>query len=129
MNPVVHFEMPAEDRKRMSDFYTKTFGWETNQLGKEMGDYVVVMTGKSDKKGPIERNMINGGFYQKKADMPAQYPSVVIAVDNLKAHMKKVEAAGGKILGTPWEIPGVGSYISFVDTEGNRVSMLQPVAM
>jgi predicted enzyme related to lactoylglutathione lyase len=25
MNPVVHFEMPAEDRKRMADFYTKVF--------------------------------------------------------------------------------------------------------
>lgn len=22
MDPVVHFEMPAEDRKRMADFYT-----------------------------------------------------------------------------------------------------------
>jgi predicted enzyme related to lactoylglutathione lyase len=27
MNPVVHFEMPANDRKRMADFYTKVFGW------------------------------------------------------------------------------------------------------
>lgn len=28
MNPVVHFEMPAEDKKRMSKFYTKAFGWQ-----------------------------------------------------------------------------------------------------
>ncbi len=26
-------------------------------------------------------------------------------------------------------IPGVGDYVSFFDTEGNRVSMLQPNAM
>jgi hypothetical protein len=25
------------------------------------------------------------------------------------------------------EIPGVGKYVSFFDTEGNRVSMLQPL--
>jgi predicted enzyme related to lactoylglutathione lyase len=25
------------------------------------------------------------------------------------------------------EIPGVGSYVSFFDTEGNRVSLLQPI--
>jgi predicted enzyme related to lactoylglutathione lyase len=25
------------------------------------------------------------------------------------------------------EIPGVGRYVSFTDTEGNRVSMLQPI--
>ena len=33
MNPVVHFEMPAEDSKRMSEFYTKTFGWKANDMG------------------------------------------------------------------------------------------------
>ena len=39
MNPVVHFEMPAEDRKRMADFYTKVFGWKIQQLGEDMGNY------------------------------------------------------------------------------------------
>jgi uncharacterized protein len=41
--------------------------------------------------------------------------------------MKKVTKAGGKALGEPMEIPGVGQYASFIDTEGNRVSMLQPI--
>ncbi len=62
----------------------------------------------------------------KSNDKPAQYPSVVIAVEDIKEHMKKVEEAGGKVLGEPWDIPGVGLYVSFIDTEGNRVSMLQP---
>jgi predicted enzyme related to lactoylglutathione lyase len=31
------------------------------------------------------------------------------------------------VLGEPMEIPGVGQYVSFIDTEGNRVSMLQPI--
>jgi len=30
------------------------------------------------------------------------------------------------VLGEPMEIPGVGPYVSFYDTEGNRVSLLQP---
>ena len=42
MNPVVHFEMPAEDRKRMADFYTKVFGWKTQQIGEDMGNYVLI---------------------------------------------------------------------------------------
>jgi hypothetical protein len=37
MNPVVHFEIPAKDRKRMADFYTQVFGWRTQMLGPEMG--------------------------------------------------------------------------------------------
>ena len=65
-------------------------------------------------------------FFTKSDDMPAQYPSVVVAVDDINDSMKKVMKSGGKVLGEPMEIPGVGQYVSFYDTEGNRVSMLQP---
>jgi predicted enzyme related to lactoylglutathione lyase len=125
-NPVVHFEMPAEDRKRMADFYTKAFGWQTRELGAEMGNYVLATTTETDETGPKKPGTINGGFFTKSADMPAQYPSVVIAVDDIKRSMSKVTEAGGRVLGEPMEIPGVGQYVSFFDTEGNRVSMLQP---
>ena len=47
--------------------------------------------------------------------------------------LKKVEEAGGKVIGgnpskpgEPGEIPGVGLYCVFIDTEGHRMSMLQP---
>ena len=127
MDPVVHFEMPAEDRKRMAEFYQKTFGWQTQLLGPEMGEYVVVTTTETDNGRPKQPGAINGGFFPKKPDWPAQYPSVVIAVDDIKASMKKVTDAGGKVLGDTMEIPGVGQYVSFFDTEGNRVSLLQPL--
>ncbi len=126
MNPVIHFEMPAEDRKRMSDFYTNVFGWQTQQMGSDFGDYVVVTTTESTDKGPIKPGAINGGFYQKTDDPALQHPSIVISVDNINEHIKKVEQAGGKISGEIQNIPGVGQYVSFLDTEGNRVGMLQP---
>jgi len=127
MNPVVHFEMPAENRDRIAEFYTKAFGWKTQMLGEEIGNYVLATTAESDEKGhPKRPGAINGGFYPKKNDMPAQYPSVVIAVDDIKQAMKKVTDAGGKVLGEPMEIPGIGQYVAFFDTEGNRLSMLQP---
>jgi uncharacterized protein len=126
MNPVVHFEMPAEDRNRMADFYANAFGWKTQQLGEDMGNYVLATTTDSDEKGPKKPGAINGGFFQKTDDKPAQYPSVVIAVDNIKEHMMKVEKSGGKVLGEPWDISGIGLYVSFFDTEGNRVGMIQP---
>jgi predicted enzyme related to lactoylglutathione lyase len=127
MNPVVHFEMPAEDRERMAGFYSKVFGWQTQMMGPEMGDYVVVTTTESDESGPKAPGAINGGFFPKKEDWPAQYPSVVIAVDDIRESMKRVADGGGKVLGEPMEIPGVGEYVSFVDTEGNRVSLLKPL--
>lgn len=127
MNPVVHFEMPYDDRKRMAKFYESAFGWKTQVLGEEMGDYVLVTTAVSDAKPGTPAGAINGGFYPKKPDWPAQHPSIVIAVDDIKVSARKVTKAGGKVLGEPMEIPGVGHYVSFTDTEGNRVSMLQPV--
>lgn len=127
MNPVVHFEMPAENRERMAKFYSKAFGWQTELLGPEQGDYVMVTTTESDENGPKKPGAINGGFFPKKQDWPAQNPSVVISVEDIKASMSKVTDAGGKVLGEPMEIPGVGQYVSFFDTEGNRASLLQPV--
>ena len=127
MHPVVHFEIPADDRKRACDFYGKVFGWQTKQLGQEMGNYVLVTTTESDEQGPIRRAAINGGLYQKQAGKPMQYPSVVIPVEDIKEHMMIVEKAGGKILGEPWDIPGYGIYVSFLDSEGNRIGMMQPI--
>jgi predicted enzyme related to lactoylglutathione lyase len=125
MYPVVHFEMPAEDRGRMAAFYQKAFGWKTQMLGKDMGEYVVVTTAENDAKPGAPAGAINGGFFPKKPDWPAQYPSIVIAVDDIKAAMGRVAKAGGKVLGEPIEIPEVGTYVSFLDTEGNRASVLQ----
>jgi len=61
-----------------------------------------------------------------KTDWPAQYPSVVIGVEDIQAAMSRVTNAGGEVLGHPMEIPGVGKYVAFTDTEGNRNSMMQP---
>ncbi len=127
--------MPYEDRDRMADFYTKAFGWKPQMMGPEMGNYVVMTTTEIDEKThfPKEPGRINGGFFKKSEKN--QLPSVVIAVDDIKAAMKKVEEAAGKILGgqnankEPVDIPGVGLYISFEDTEGNRASLLQPKGM
>jgi predicted enzyme related to lactoylglutathione lyase len=38
-----------------------------------------------------------------------------------------VAAATGGKGGQPMEIPGVGTYVPFVDPEGNRVSLPQPL--
>ncbi len=109
-------------------------------MGAEMGNYVVAQTSQTDDKGMVKTpGTINGGFYQKNSNPLSHAPSVVIAVDDIHQAMKDVVAAGGTILGAmasdgnhsdqPQEIPGVGLWISIQDTEGNRVSMLQPKGM
>lgn len=128
MNPVVHFELPGTDMERMKKFYGEAFGWQLNQLGAEMGNYVMATTSETKPDGfPTEPGRINGGLYQKTADAP--HPSVVIGVEDVQHHVKKVEEAGGTILTQPMMIPGVGMFASFKDTEGNRLSILQPLDM
>src|ERR671918_2730585 len=107
MNPVVHFEMPAEDRKRMADFYAKVFGWKTQQLGEDMGNYVLATTTDSDENGmPKKPGAINGGFFQKTDDRPAQYPSVVIAVDNIREHINLWKRQEVRCLAKQWIFRG-----------------------
>jgi len=127
MCPVVHFEMPYDDRERMATFYREAFGWQTQMLGPEMGRYVLATTTETSEGRPTKPGAINGGFFPHAADGPGQHPSVVVAVEDIQAAMKQVGDAGGEVLGTPMAIPGVGQYVAFLDSEGNRVSMLQPL--
>jgi len=130
MNPVVHFEMAADDGKRMSEFYTNVFGWKTQQFGPEMGNYIVAQTTKTGEKGMVQTpGAINGGFYPKLDDPTLNYPSVVISVGDIHKSIVKIKNSGGEVLGEPHEIPGIGIYVSFIDTEGNRCSILQPLSM
>ena len=132
-NPVVHFEIPGEDMERMKKFYESAFGWKMNQLGKDMGEYVMVHTTETDEGGMVKTpGNINGGFYKKTNDPLSNHPSIVIAVENINEAMENVKKAGGQVIGghkkdgSPDDIPGVGLFSSIVDTEGNRLSILQP---
>lgn len=126
MNPVIHFELPADDRGRMASFYSDVFGWKTQQLGPEMNHYVVVSTTETGYDGrPTTPGTINGGIFDRVETN--QHPVVVIAVDDIQDAVSRVTDAGGRVLGgKPEDIPGVGLYAAFIDTEGNRVAMLQP---
>jgi uncharacterized protein len=133
MNPVVHFELPVEDRDRASEFYSQAFGWKANKFGPEMGNYVVVHTTETDEKGMGKTpGHINGGLFTRPD--ANQHPSIVLAVDDIFEAMNAVESAGGTVLGgqggpdKPDDIPGVGLYCAITDTEGNRVGILQPSA-
>lgn len=130
MNPVVHFEMPYENHERLIKFYSDTFGWQMVNTGEEMGNYVLAGTTETDEKRMVKTpGTINGGFFPKNPDAPSQVPSVVISVNDIKAAMNNITKAGGKVLGEPVEIPGVGKFVSFTDTEGNKASILQPMNM
>jgi predicted enzyme related to lactoylglutathione lyase len=131
MDPVIHFEMPAKDSERMRKFYESVFGWQTKPLGPEAGDFVLAVPIETEEETrmPKKRGAINGGFYKKTK--PDEHIRLTILVDDIREAMKKVEAAGGKVLGggqkpgEPYELPGVGLFATFIDTEGNLATIYQ----
>src|SRR4030042_3320348 len=108
MNPVVHFEMPADDKTRVRKIYEEVCGWKRPQLGSDMGSYLLATTSPVDENNMhINKGAINGGFYEK-----GEYgtvPHIVISVDDLNDHIKMVEKAGGEIQGESMDIPGIGN--------------------
>lgn len=127
MDPVVHFQMPAEDLQRMARFYEEAFGWQAQALGAEMGNYVLVTTTPSGPDGrPSTPGAINGGLFQRPENPAGAAPHVVIAVADIEQAIAAVGRAGGEVAGPAEEIPGVGLFAAFSDSEGNHVSMLQP---
>jgi predicted enzyme related to lactoylglutathione lyase len=125
MDPVIHFEMPAEDSERVRRFYENAFGWQTTPLGPEVGGFVLAFTTETDEETriPKKRGAINGGFYQRTE--PNQTVKFTILVDDIREAMKRVKAAGGKVLGEAFELPNVGLFATFIDTEGNVAQVNQ----
>lgn len=111
MDPVVHFEMPYEDKDRLVTFYSETFGWNMQPLGAEMGDYVVAETTETDENMmPKTAGIIGGGFYPKAPGIP-ESPSVVISVEDLDEAMKKVVNGGGTVRMNRWRLPVSGCML------------------
>jgi uncharacterized protein len=123
-NRIVHFEIEAVDRERAKRFYSQAFGWEMQQMGDDMGQYVVVITGD-----PKEPGGINGGIFVNPTGGAKELNgySCVVGVDNIDQAMDKVKTAGGQLFGDKMDIPGVGTFVRCQDTEGNIFTMLQPL--
>ncbi|MFA9288663.1 MAG: VOC family protein [Weeksellaceae bacterium] len=124
MNKVVHFELPFDNKERAKKFYSETFGWKINEMP-EIG-YIGADTAPSDEKGmPNEPGAINGGMVQRTADQPA--PVIVISVDSIDEMVKKIETAGGTMVGEKGEVPHMGYYAYLKDTEGNVIGLWENI--
>ena len=126
-SPVVHFEMPYKDGKRVAKFYKSAFGWDM-QFFPQMGNYVLAETTETDENNMVKTpGTINGGFFP--TDPSYGNGHVVISVENLEKYIKAVTKAGGKVKDEPKDIPGIGLFVMITDTEGNEVGVLQPSEM
>lgn len=120
MDKIVHFEIPAEDLGRAKEFYGSIFGWGLQDM--EGMDYTMVRTvDVDDQQMPKEPGAINGGMMQRGPDTPS--PVITINVDSIDDSMKRIKDAGGDVVRARTEIPGMGAYAYFKDTEGNTLGL------
>ena len=127
MGKVVHFEIPADDLARAKGFYGSIFGWELRDMEGMDYDYTLVGTVPVDEQQrPTEPGAINGGLMQRTVDTPT--PVLTIEVESVDDSLKQVEAGGGTVVRPRSEIPGMGAFAYFKDTEGNVVGVWENLA-
>jgi predicted enzyme related to lactoylglutathione lyase len=122
MAKVVHFEIPFDDKARAMKFYSETFGWRLTDMPQM--DYVSAQSAEVDEQHmPKGRGAINGGMMQRSKEAPN--PTIYLEVPSVEAMIKKVEAAGGKVVTPYTPIPNMGGFGRVKDTEGNVIGLYQ----
>lgn len=122
MDSIVHFEIPADNMDRASQFYKKTFGWEMQPVPGQ--DYTLVMTTETDPQtGPKEKGAINGGLAKRQDYFPA--PSLSVNVKDIDKALKEVKANGGEVVQGKKNAGGFGFTAIFKDSEGNYMGLWQ----
>jgi uncharacterized protein len=120
VDKIVHFEIPTDDIARAKDFYGSAFGWQLDDMPGM--DYTIVRTVDVDEQQmPREPGAINGGMMKRSSDTPS--PVITINVESVDAALKRVEAGGGATVRPRQEIPGMGAFAYFKDTEGNVMGL------
>mgnify|MGYP001051188757 CR=1 FL=1 len=109
---IVHFEIPANDPARLSEFYVKLFGWKIEKLSMSGGEYWMIQTKAKD-----ENMGVNGGM-MKKMD-PNQRPVNYVLVESVDEFSKKIQQLGGKVIVPRTEVPTMGYFALGLDLEGN----------
>jgi predicted enzyme related to lactoylglutathione lyase len=114
MGRVVHFELPADNVERASEFYRTVFGWNFIRW-EGPADYLLAMTG-------TESPGIDGAIVPRE-----QFKSIVntIDVDSVDETIATVTQQGGTVQMPKMAVPGVGWLAYFADTEGNLVGIMQ----
>jgi predicted enzyme related to lactoylglutathione lyase len=119
-DPVVHFELPADDLERAQRFYREAFGWAMNAMP-QMG-YVLASTTETDERGrPREVGAINGGMLRRQAPITA--PIVTVQVASIDEAGRRVEELGGEMLIGRQPVADMGFSAYVRDTEGNVIGL------
>ena len=112
--PVVHFEIGCRDNQRAATFYQQLFDWTI------------------EPHGPSSLNIRTGhacgiqGHITSLGHEPHQYTLFYVEVEDIPAHLARVDALGGRTLIPELPVPRGGHFAWFSDPDGNTVGLYKP---
>jgi len=110
-HPIVHVEFSAKDRAEAASFFSKLFGWKTQDMP-EM-NYATFDPGSPP----------GGGFNPVSDQVKAGDVIVYVGTDDIDAPLAKAESLGGKTVMPKTEIPNTGWFALFSDPTGNIIGL------
>lgn len=119
MPDFVHIDIAADDPERVTRFYEKIFGWQITKL-EGPTPYWLIATSED----AAERGAIGAGVARRERGWQTVTPT--IEVESADDYAARIVAEGGSIVVPKTEIPGVGSLVTFKDTEDNVFAILEP---
>lgn len=126
MDPVTHFEIPADDPERATGFYTDVFDWELEEMPIDDGVYRGMLTSPVDEAYmPEEPGTINGAIVDREEALTG--PILTIEVSSIDDHAQRIEEAGGSLLGAKGEVPEQGYFAYFEDLDGNVLGLWETI--
>lgn len=121
VNNVAHFAIYADDLKRARTFYENVFEWEFSEWSGVPDFYQIETSGgnQSAIRGALQKrpeSHAGDGFKGFECS---------ISVADIKETTARIKEHGGEILIPEVEIPTIGQFIRFTDTEGNILGAIQ----
>lgn len=123
MPRVIHFEIPADNPERASQFYGSVFGWQF-QKWEGPQEYWLVSTGANgDSGGTGAAPGIDGGMMRRPH--PGAGTVNTIDVPSVDDYLARIAAQGGGVAMPKMAVPGVGWMAYCTDPEGNMFGIMQ----
>ena len=123
---IVHFEIPANNPEKLSEFYKNLFGWKIEKISMGDMDYWMIETraGTSQDMEKAQTTAGTNGGMMKKMDA-GQRPVNYVMVESVDDFSKKIQNLGGKIIVPKTPIPSMGAFAIGLDPEGNPVGIFE----
>lgn len=117
-NQVVWFEIPVRDMARAKAFYAAVFATQLHDMPMP-GIEMAVFDSKSENPGS------GGALIKDDVVVPSEKAGLMVYFhsEDVSIELGRVEAAGGKVVQPKTSIGEWGWTGSFIDSEGNLVSL------